>query len=396
MFRSQRSELRSLLALLCFSAHLRTPVNIKSQFVAYKETIIAWVSDSITHIQVQFAISAAHRYGQETRKRITQDSLGAIFQITDFEIWATHLGPRPSRLIILIKDFQNVGSGGSGGVGNPRRLNDLPEVIDLLDRLQMFRSKGFSKARQNLITGEGAEYRDMQPGTQSDSRPASQENFATQVSSLHARNSDSTYHHGNSNDSPTSDHIMKNSLASSIKTLDVLSSTTTAKVITNANAGKSTSHLQTSGFPLKKNPKTVNNQSKTKVRASELLQLLPRELAAEMNKRPKIDTTPVNSRDSRRGSASHTVSQELDDQGGKAQTIPAGNTATSVQRVPSVGTKAVVAPCIEEINREAEVLNDTKPVLELEAVPSPVTSSVSKCKNVLIITRVLCGSDIEK
>lgn len=381
--------------------------------MTFEETIEAWVSDSITRLQVRFATSAAHKYREETRRRLTQDSLGGILQITDFEILATHLGPRPSRLTFLIKDFQNVGCVGSGGFGCPRALNDLPEIIELLDRLQILRSQGRSKAHQSLITGKDAEDRDLQFGSQSEtqysspdnrSRPASQEIFATQVSrsqlvkssDLHAWSSKNTSDHGESNDSPSLDPIMKSSLDSATRSMELLSCTTTAEVIANTNAANSTSHLRTSGSPSRKNPGMVDNEKKRPDRASELLQLLPNNRAPKLNKRPKMHTTPANLEDDHRGSASHIVNPESDDHGGKAQTTPARDVATTEEPVPLVESKTVVAPCIEVINREAEVLHNTKPILELEAVPLPVTSSIYKCYRILTGSRDLCGSDLEK
>ena len=385
MFRSQRC---CGLALVLFQVHGRIPIN-KSQFVTYEEPIKAWVSDSITHLQVRFATSAAHRYGQETRKRLTQDSLGGILQITNFEILATHLGPRPSRLTILIKDFQSVGSDGSGGFGAPRALTDLPEVIKLLDRLQMLRSQGCAMARQNLIPGEGAEDRSSPLGTQSEpdysspsdrSRLASQEIFATQVSSsrlvkslgLHSQNAHRASHHGKSDDSSTSEHVMKNPLGSSTKTLESVSSTITANAIANVNANanmnttKSSFHPKTSGSPSKKNPGTVNNQSKNRDLASALLQLLPKTLMPKSNKHSAIDMPPLSPGDNHRDLTDHIVRPVVYDQ----------REAPTVEQAPSVGSKTVVALCIEEIKEEAEALNHTKPALKLEAVKLPVTSSI--------------------
>ena len=381
--------------------------------MTYEETIEAWVSDSITRLQVRFATSAAHKYRAETRKRLTQDSLGGILQITEFEILATHLGPRPSRLTILIKDFQNLGSVGSGGFGFPRRLNDLPEIIKLLDRLQMLRSQGCSKARQNLITGEDAEDRDLQFGSQSEinysspdnrSPPASQDVFATQVSrsrlvkssDLHAWNSKNASDHGESNDLPSLKRIMKSSLDSAAKSLDVLSSTTTAKVIANINAANTSSHLRTSGSPSRENPEMVDNQPKRDDTKNRLLQLLSNKQAPKSNKRPKMDTMPANLGDNHRGSAIHIANPELDDHSDEVQTASAGDVAMSGEPVPLVEPKTAVAPCIEEINREAEVLYPTKLVPELEAVPLPVNSSIYKCYRILTVSRDLCGSDQEK
>lgn len=250
-------------------------------------------------------------------------------------------------------------------------------------------------AHQNLAPGEGTEDRGSPLGTQSDpacsspsdrSRLASQEIFATQVSSsrlvkssgLHSKNA-----HRASDDSSTSEHITKNPRGSSTKTLESVSSTTAANVIANvdlnanANANMNTTNSsfqsKTSGSPSKKKPGTVNNQSKDRKRASELLQLLPKNLMPKSNQHSTIGAPPLSPGDNHRDLTNPIVRPVVYDQ----REAPAEN-AVTLEQAPPVGSKTVVAPCIEEINEEAERPNHTKPALKLETVKSPVISSVYK------------------
>lgn len=368
------------------------PINPDSQLVTFEEPIEAWVSDSITRLPVVFAASAVHRYRHETRRRLTQDPLGGLIQIKDFEIVATHLGPRPSRLTILIKDFQSLGSVGSGGFGLPRPVHALPEVIELLDRLRMLRSEGPCKARQDFIRREDAVDHDSPLGTQSEiirsspsdrSRSASQENFATQVShsrlvessGLHARKSNGTSLHENSNDSPawplSSRHIMRKPPNSPTKTLEKYPSipNTNAIANANANAAKSAFHLPPPDFPSKQIIGKVNN------RAAELLELLSRNQAPKLSKRSKTDAPLVEPGDNDRGSATQNACLKMDDQGEKAQTLPTRHEISSEVQASSARSTIDVNPCIEmdlERNGEAEVLNSAKPLLDVGLVSSPV------------------------
>ena len=76
-----------------------------------------------------------------TRKRITDGTRGGLVQIHAFEIVATHYGPKQSRLTLLIKDFQCLGSDGSGTFGNPLPIGSRREISVALSQLGEFRSR---------------------------------------------------------------------------------------------------------------------------------------------------------------------------------------------------------------------------------------------------------------
>ena len=385
---------------LCL-VHWRIPIDIDSQLETFEDPIEAWVSDSITRLKVVFATSAVDRYRRETRKRLTQHSLGGLIQIKDFEILAIHVGPRPLRVTFLIQDFQSIGSDGSGGFGVPRPLDNLPEVTKLLDRLQELRSKAPSKGSRDFSTGKGADDHDSPPGTQSEkkyssrgdrSRSASQEFFATQLpssrlvnsSSLPARNLNGTTHNAKSNDSPTrpvrplsAEYIMKNSLDPPAKTLETISNTTNAKAFASANVVRLASHLQPSGFPTSKVPGMVNKHPKQTINPSELLELLSNNIPVhKLNKRFKVDARTVEPGGNNRDSAVEALCPKLDDQGGKAPTVLTRNVTVSEQQTPSIKSTTRVIPCIGELNGEVEMLDPAKLVLEVKPVSLPVISPV--------------------
>lgn len=104
------------------------------------------VSDSRTSIQVTFAASAVCEYTAVTRKRLTDGTRGGLYQIRAFEIVATHYGPKQSRLTLLIKDFQSLGSDGSGTFGNPLPIASRQEISVALSQLGEFRAQKYTNS----------------------------------------------------------------------------------------------------------------------------------------------------------------------------------------------------------------------------------------------------------
>ncbi len=139
-------------------------------------------------MRATIASSAAAKYAAKTKKRVTKDTLGGLIQILDFEIVATHLGARSERATILIKEFESIGSDGSGGFGSPRPLESLPEIVELLDQLKTLRAREThgSQLRSRLASPSEGSLANPQLGVEgfdADSPRASQLMFATQVPS---------------------------------------------------------------------------------------------------------------------------------------------------------------------------------------------------------------------
>ncbi|SLM37343.1 hypothetical protein LPUS_07162 [Lasallia pustulata] len=115
------------------------------EFQTYEEPIQAVVSDSQTSIQVIFAASSVSKYTAVARKRITDGTRGGLVQIRAFEIVATHLGPKQSRLKLLIKDFQSLGCDGSGTFGNPLPIGSKQNISAALNQLGELRAQAYTR-----------------------------------------------------------------------------------------------------------------------------------------------------------------------------------------------------------------------------------------------------------
>ncbi|KAL8773224.1 MAG: hypothetical protein Q9209_001901 [Squamulea sp. 1 TL-2023] len=105
----------------------------------YNETFVAYVSDSVVRLKATFRSTAAEQHKKKTGKRITEETVGNIIQLEDAEIVATHIGPRTSKITLLIKRFRLIGSDTSGQIGDPRPFDATQEFDELLHKLSTFR-----------------------------------------------------------------------------------------------------------------------------------------------------------------------------------------------------------------------------------------------------------------
>ena len=110
--------------------------------MSFKEPIRATISDKFTRINAMIAVSASREYQHTQRKPLTEGKVGGLIQIQDFEIVATHLGPRTDRLTLLVKEFKSLGSDGSTGFGVPRPIESIDgEKYGLLEKLRKLRTQ---------------------------------------------------------------------------------------------------------------------------------------------------------------------------------------------------------------------------------------------------------------
>ncbi|KAL9056598.1 MAG: hypothetical protein Q9206_002691 [Seirophora lacunosa] len=105
-----------------------------------KEPFVVTISDSVTYLKATISSSAAAEHKKRTRKRITDGTLGNIIQLLQVEIVATHLGPRSSRITLLVSNFRVVGSDKSGQFGNPRPFEVTQDGQQLLEKLSSTRA----------------------------------------------------------------------------------------------------------------------------------------------------------------------------------------------------------------------------------------------------------------
>ncbi|KAL9010618.1 MAG: hypothetical protein Q9173_004463 [Seirophora scorigena] len=104
------------------------------------EPFVVTVSDSVTYLKATISSSAAAEHKKRTRKRITEGTLGNIIQLLRVEIVATHLGPRSSRITLLVSNFRVVGSDKSGQFGIPRPFEVTQDGQQLLEKLSSTRA----------------------------------------------------------------------------------------------------------------------------------------------------------------------------------------------------------------------------------------------------------------
>jgi len=79
-------------------------------------------------------------YVTKHRRRITKDTQGGIIGIVQYEIVATHLGPKQSSVTLLVNDLQFCGSAGSGTFGQPSPVHQRQRVGLLVQRLRELKS----------------------------------------------------------------------------------------------------------------------------------------------------------------------------------------------------------------------------------------------------------------
>ncbi|MCJ1467164.1 hypothetical protein MMC07_005786 [Pseudocyphellaria aurata] len=113
-----------------------------TKLVTSEAPIEAWISDSATRLKATMASSAIQKFFAESKKRVNKGILGGLIQILDFEVVATHLGPRDSQISLLIKEFKGLGSEGSSTFGElPRPIEVNQDIKELSARLKRIRAK---------------------------------------------------------------------------------------------------------------------------------------------------------------------------------------------------------------------------------------------------------------
>ena len=92
-------------------------------------------------MEAVIAGNATRMYFQEEKRPLTQGTVGGIVQIQSFEIVATHIGPRSSRLALYVKGFKFLGPGGEGRYGIPRPIEVIDKQQHLIERLKGLRDR---------------------------------------------------------------------------------------------------------------------------------------------------------------------------------------------------------------------------------------------------------------
>lgn len=114
-----------------------------------------WISDSDTFVKVTISVDAAKNFQHAHRRRITEGTLGALFQLLRFEVVAQHYGPKKTKVTMLIHELKHIGSDGSQAFGRPRTIESLEDIQELLNEIQAFRAQSMTirQSSHNLQPG---------------------------------------------------------------------------------------------------------------------------------------------------------------------------------------------------------------------------------------------------
>ena len=150
--------------------------------MTFAEPIQVTLSDSVTRINASITNQASQQYAKQNRRNLTEGTVGGLIRLNEFEIVATHYGPRDKRLTLYVKDFKSIGSNGSGQFGvAPQAIESREGSKELLEKLADLRSHGWDAHSEQTATASPIR---SQPSTQTSEaaiNEESQADFATQV-----------------------------------------------------------------------------------------------------------------------------------------------------------------------------------------------------------------------
>ena len=154
-----------------------------SQFLTFEEPIQVTLSDSVIRVNASITNQASQQYVRKNKKKLTEGTLGGLIQLEEFEIVATHLGPRDKRLTLYVKNFKPLGANGSGRFGSaPQAIESRDETKDLLNELaHLRRQKSDTHFKQSAKTSPIAP-QSSSHDIELENGQESQTGFATQIS----------------------------------------------------------------------------------------------------------------------------------------------------------------------------------------------------------------------
>lgn len=150
--------------------------------MSFEEPIQVTLSDSVTRINASITNMASQKYAKQNRRKLTEGTVGGLIQLQEFEIVATHIGPRDKRLTLYVKDFKSIGSNGSGQFGfAPQAIESREGTKGLLKTLEDLRKRGWDAHSEQSATASPIR---SQPSTQTSEAGVNEESqtgFATQI-----------------------------------------------------------------------------------------------------------------------------------------------------------------------------------------------------------------------
>lgn len=170
-------------------SNLRIPSAKKGQvvqitkFLTFEEPIQVTLSDSVIRVNASIANQASQQYVKKNKKKLTEGTVGGLIQLEEFEIVATHLGPRDKRLTLYVKNFKTLGADGSGNFGvAPQAIESRDETKELLTKLaHLRRQKSDTHFKQSAKTSPIAS-QSSGHDIELENGEESQTGFATQIS----------------------------------------------------------------------------------------------------------------------------------------------------------------------------------------------------------------------
>ncbi len=155
--------------------------------MTFEEPIQVTLSDSVVRVNASITNQASQKYAKQNRRKLTEGTVGGLIQLHEFEIVATHLGPRDKRLTLYVKDFKGIGANGSGNFGvAPQAIESREGTKELLKKLADLRKNGWDAHSEQSATVSPIQ---SQPSTQTSEAGYDQDTqvgFATQVPRSHA------------------------------------------------------------------------------------------------------------------------------------------------------------------------------------------------------------------
>lgn len=230
------------------------------------------------------ATSAVQKFFTESKKRVNKDILGGLIQILDFEVVATNLGPRDSRLTILVKEFKGLGSEGSSIFGgSPRPIEVNREVQKLSERLKRIRTKGDTENQHYRNPDDSG--RDSTVTSQNDFDLSSDDSPMTSQQAL-ATQAQLTVHPTKQSDKEPGSPTQQDAFSSPAHVAGIESSSPVPKQITTPSGTKpgnsdivinekATSGIQAARHPSEKSLGATTNEVKKPKNVAGLLALLP-------------------------------------------------------------------------------------------------------------------------
>ena len=150
--------------------------------MTYKDPIQVTLSDSVIRVNASITSQASQRYTEKYRKKLTEGTLGGLIQLYEFEIVATHFGPRDKRLTLYVKELNSLGADGSGTFGlAPQAIEGREETKELLKKLAALREHELKAYSEESAAASPIR---SQPSTQTSEAGNDQDSqvgFATQV-----------------------------------------------------------------------------------------------------------------------------------------------------------------------------------------------------------------------